>query len=58
MRGGIFDDNYQIEKWDFIKYIAKANKKVFARTKDEVLNNLPENFHLNHIKNIADQDDR
>ena len=28
MRGGIFDDNYQIEKVDFLKYMANANKKV------------------------------
>ena len=28
MRGGIFDHNYQIEKWDFTIYLAKANKKV------------------------------
>jgi len=29
MRGGIFDNNYQIEKWDFSNYLHKANKKVF-----------------------------
>ena len=34
MRGGIFDDNYQIEKSDFIKYIANANKKVFKKKED------------------------
>ena len=28
MRGGIFDNNYQIEKWDFNAYLAKANKDV------------------------------
>ena len=31
MRGGIFDDNYTIEKWDFKNYIAKANKKVASK---------------------------
>lgn len=31
MRGGIFDDNYQIEKGDFIGYLSKANKEVVAR---------------------------
>ena len=31
MRGGIFDDNYQIEKEDFTNYISKANKKVFQK---------------------------
>ena len=28
MRGGIFDDNYTIEKSDFTKYLAKANQKL------------------------------
>ena len=27
MRGGIFDNNYLIEKWDFVKYLETANKK-------------------------------
>ncbi len=34
MRGGIFDNNYQIEKADFVKYISKANKKVFKKKED------------------------
>ncbi len=34
MRGGIFDDGYQIEKWDFVKYIENANKKVFKKKED------------------------
>ena len=53
MRGGIFDNNYQIEKEDFIEYISKANKKV-AKKKEEVLNNLPEFFNVDFIKNLAD----
>ena len=56
MRGGIFDDNYQIEKIDFTNYIAKANKKVH-RKKLEILNNLPELFTLNDLKGIAAHDD-
>ncbi|MFD2914505.1 hypothetical protein [Psychroserpens luteus] len=56
MRGGIFDDNYQIEKGDFVKYIAKANKKV-SKSKEAILNSLPEIFNVDFIKNIADQDD-
>jgi hypothetical protein len=56
MRGGIFDDNYQIEKVDFVKYIAKANKKV-AKTKEDILNHLPEIFNVDFIKNLADQDE-
>lgn len=33
MRGGIFDDNYQIEKHDLIKSIAAANKAVYENHK-------------------------
>jgi hypothetical protein len=56
MRGGIFDDNYNIEKTDFIKYIANANKKV-AKKKEQILKQLPEIFDVDFIKNIADHDD-
>ena len=31
MQGGIFDDNYTIEKQDFLPYIKKANKNVYQR---------------------------
>jgi hypothetical protein len=55
MRGGIFDNNYQIEKFDFVKYIANANKKVFKK-KSELLAKLPEGFSLNYIKSIAKKD--
>jgi len=56
MRGGIFDDGYNIEKSDFIKYIATANKKVHKK-KEEVLQTLPNLFSLSFIKEIAEQDD-
>jgi hypothetical protein len=56
MRGGTFDDDYNIEKQDFIKYIAKANKKVFKK-KDELLKGLPELFKLNTILAIAEKDE-
>jgi len=36
MRGGIFDNNYSIDKEDFIKYISKANKNVFIDTKNQL----------------------
>ena len=52
MRGGIFDNNYQIEKWDFKNYLAKANKKVM-RTKEEVIEQLPEGFTLSELRKIA-----
>ena len=58
MRGGVFDDNYNIEKWDFKNYLAKANKKVF-RTSENILNDLPELFSLSKLKEIGyDSDDK
>ena len=52
MRGGIFDDNYQIEKWDFRNYLTNANKKV-ARTSESILETLPDVFSLSDIQKIA-----
>lgn len=43
MRGGIFDHNYQIEKWDFSDYLLKANNIVFRQFQAEV-DKLPESF--------------
>ncbi|MCH3882014.1 MULTISPECIES: hypothetical protein [Tenacibaculum] len=56
MRGGIFDDNYTVEKWDFKNYIEKANKKV-ARTNETVINNLSEKFTVSTLKEIASNTD-
>ncbi|WP_299098857.1 hypothetical protein [uncultured Winogradskyella sp.] len=56
MRGGIFDDDYKIEKDDFLKYMANANVKV-SKSKEDILNNLPEIFNVNVIKDIADKDE-
>ncbi|MBT8393695.1 MAG: hypothetical protein KJN66_02485, partial [Bacteroidia bacterium] len=55
MRGGIFDNNYQIEKWDFVKYLETANKKVFKK-KEELLENLPEVFTHSYLKKLAKED--
>ncbi|MDP5105315.1 MAG: hypothetical protein NWQ31_04010, partial [Polaribacter sp.] len=55
MRGGIFDDNYTIEKEDFTTYLSKANKQLFA-AKKETLATLPEKFTLDFIKNLAEND--
>jgi len=55
MRGGIFDDNYQIERVDFVNYISKINKEIF-QTKKQILNKLPEIFTLNYLKEIAQKD--
>jgi hypothetical protein len=56
MRGGIFDENYQIEKVDFTKYIANANKKVLKK-KSELLAQLPELFTLTYLKALAEQNE-
>ena len=52
MRGGIFDNNYQIEKWDFKNYLSKANKKV-ARTTEDSVGKLPEVFSLSALQELA-----
>ena len=57
MRGGIFDFNYQIEKWDFDQYLSKANKKVYAKSQS-LLESLPEQFNLSQLRSLAfDSDD-
>ena len=52
MRGGIFDDGYNIEKWDFSNYLFHANKKV-ARTSEGLLEELPDIFTLSELQNMA-----
>jgi hypothetical protein len=52
MRGGIFDNNYQIEKKDFVNYISKANKIVFEKNAS-FLNNLPEIFEYSYLQELA-----
>jgi hypothetical protein len=54
MRGGIFDNNYQIEKKDFVTYIAHANKSVFESHTD-FLNKLPETFAHADLKQLISQ---
>ncbi|NNM17383.1 MAG: hypothetical protein HKP24_02320 [Croceitalea sp.] len=52
MRGGTFDDNYKIEKWDFTNYLKKANDKVYGKA-ESIINALPDEFTLSHLKAIA-----
>lgn len=52
MRGGIFDDGYNIEKWDFEKYLSNANRKV-ARKAESVLAELSDVFSLQTLHEIA-----
>ncbi|XVJ64980.1 MAG: hypothetical protein HEQ40_01950 [Lacibacter sp.] len=54
MRGGIFDNNYYIEKWDFSNYLKKANHKVFEEAQTG-LAQLSEVFSLFDLKKIAEQ---
>ena len=54
MRGGIFDDDYKIEKQDFTKYILKANKEVFNKNL-KTLEALPEVFSLKDIITFSDK---
>ncbi len=56
MRGGIFDDGYLVEKSDFLKYIAHANKEVY-NTKVDVLNALDGLFSVSDLQNLAEHDD-
>ncbi len=59
MRGGIFDENYQIGKKDFTQYFAKANSEVFQKNL-AFINNLKEDFSyielLQLIENQEDED--
>ncbi|QNK77368.1 MULTISPECIES: hypothetical protein [Winogradskyella] len=52
MRGGIFDDSYKIEKWDFKNYLAKANRKV-SRIAEDIVEALPNTFSLSLLQDIG-----
>lgn len=52
MRGGIFDNNYQIEKNDFSAYLSAANPQVAARQKESV-RSLANQFSLSVVKELA-----
>ncbi|QSS98249.1 hypothetical protein [Psychroflexus sp. ALD_RP9] len=54
MRGGIFDNNYQIESQDFKNYLNKANKPL-AQTHKNELNTLPKVFNLSDLKALAEK---
>lgn len=54
MRGGIFDHNYQIEKWDLKNYLAKANTVMYSKI-EPALEKLPEVFVLTDLKNLASE---
>ena len=56
MRGGIFDENYQIDRADFMAYIDRANHKVFFK-KTALMESWPETFGLAFLQEQASQDD-
>ena len=56
MRGGIFDENYTIERADFMAYIDRANHKVFFK-KSERMATWPEKFDLFFLQEQAQLDD-
>ena len=56
MRGGIFDNYYDIEKLGFSDYIKRSNKKVFSKKKD-LINNLPEIFDIKKLRFLCENDD-
>lgn len=56
MRGGIFDFNYQIEKWDLINYFVGTNKEVYEKHKT-LLDSLNETFSFFELEKISSQTD-
>ncbi|MDA0729247.1 MAG: hypothetical protein O3B70_08975 [Bacteroidetes bacterium] len=56
MRGGIFDENYAMERADFMAYIDRANHKVFFK-KAEKMSAWPEKFDLFFLQEQAKHDD-
>jgi hypothetical protein len=54
MRGGIFDNNYQIWNWDFCNYLAKANKVVYSSL-EKTLHDLPPVYHHSQLQEVASQ---
>src|SRR6056297_4000254 len=59
MRGGIFDDNYKIEKRDFVGYLKNASHEV-AEQNSDFLDQLPEKFDKfvleKHFQSTDDHD--
>jgi hypothetical protein len=52
MRGGIFDNNYQIEKNDFSTYLSAANQQIAARHQESI-RSLANQFSLSVLKELA-----
>ena len=54
MRGGIFDNNYQIEAWDFKQYLSKANAPLALKVEGEV-KSLPEVFSVSQLQTLSEK---
>ncbi|MFY0598920.1 MAG: hypothetical protein JXR03_04565 [Cyclobacteriaceae bacterium] len=52
MRGGIFDHNYKIEKWDFDNYLKRANQNIYQQSLS-LLAKLPSTFSFQELKERA-----
>ncbi len=52
MRGGIFDQNYTIERSDLTSYLAKANKVVFSSVRP-IIEKLPETISRAELHELA-----
>jgi len=55
MRGGLFEDNYLIDKHDFLSFLKQANKEKYATYKS-LLNQLPDELRLVDITSIGNHD--
>ena len=53
MRGGVFDNNYLIDKKDFYQFVQNANN-VLTDKIEEFLNKLPEQFNLMNLTHAAE----
>ena len=56
MRGGIFDDNYTIEKKDFSDYLSKANHQTFKEVREK-LYQMPNTFSLDDLMKVVQETD-
>lgn len=56
MRGGIFDDNYQIEKKDFTNYLFLANNEVFQNN-NSFIANLKNIFSFSDLQKLLAKED-
>jgi len=56
MRGGIFDENYQLEKKDVSHYLSKTNKQVFEYWQ-KISGSLPQQLSLASFKELLFQSD-